>query len=200
MALPARGMEAISRQLAWGVPIRLTTRVQDLDSLGSRAVVVATEGPEATRLTRSAPPGAWRSMQGFYFAADQAPVKEPIVVLDGEGRGPVNHFCVVSEVAESYAPAGASLLSASVIGHATEKQVREHMEVWFGAQVKRWAHLRTYDIAYAQPGQSHVEKLERPVRVRKGLYVCGDHVETASLNGAIHAGKRAAEAVIADIN
>ncbi len=199
-AVPAKGMEAISRQFAWGVPLRLNTRVQDLDTLGSRAVVVATEGPEAARLTGSAPPDAWRSVQCFYFAADHAPVKEPVLVLDGEGRGPVNNFCVVSEVAESYAPAGASLPSASVIGHATEEQVRQHMEVWFGATVKRWAHLRTYDIAYAQPDQSHLEKLERPARVRKGLYVCGDYVETASLNGAIHVGKRAAEAVIADMS
>jgi hypothetical protein len=199
-AVPAKGMEAISRQLAWGIPIQLNTRVQDIEALGSRAVVVATEGPEAARLTGTAPPAQWRSVQCFYFAADHAPVKEPLIVLDGEGRGPVNNFCVVSEVSPSYAPEGASLISASVIGNVTEKEVREHMEVWFGAQVKRWLHLRTYDIRYAQPDQSHLAQLERSARVREGLYVCGDDVKTATLNGAIHAGKRAAEAVIADMS
>jgi Flavin containing amine oxidoreductase len=197
-ALPAKGMEAISRQLAWGIPIRLNTRVPDLGGLESKATVVATEGTEAARLTGTVPPTRWNSVQCFYFAADVAPMKDPIIALDGEGRGPVNNFCVVSNVAPSYAPSGASLLSASVIGHATEQQVREHMEGWFGPQVKRWLHLRTYQIAYAQPEQSTLPKLERPVRVRKGLYVCGDHIETASLNGAIHSGKRAAEAVLAD--
>jgi hypothetical protein len=197
-ALPAKGMEAIGRQLAWGVPMRLNTRVSDLASLESQAIVVATEGTEAARLMGTPPSSGWRSVQCFYFAAEVAPMNEPIVILDGEGRGPVNNFCVVSNVAPSYAPAGASLCSASVIGQATEAQVLQHMELWFGPQVKRWLHLRTYRIPHAQPDQSRLPKVERPVRVRKGLYVCGDHVETASLNGAIHSGKRAAEAVLAD--
>ena len=197
-SLPSKGMEAICRQMAWGMPIKLSTRVSEVAVLDSRAVVVATEGPETARLTGTAPPAKWNSVQCFYFAADVAPVSEPIIVLDGEGRGPVNNFCVVSNVAPSYAPSGASLLSVSVIGRATEEQVREHMQVWFGDQVKRWLHLRTYEIGYAQPDQSRLPKLERPARIRKGLYVCGDHLETASLNGAIHSGKRAAEAVLAD--
>ncbi len=198
-AIPAAGMEAISRQLGWGVPVRLNTRVENLNSLDSRAIVVATEGPEAARLLGTEGPKTWQKVQCFYFAADEAPLKEPIIVLDGEGKGPVNNFCVESAVAPSYAPAGASLLSASVVGDATEEQVREHLQVWFGAQVKRWLHLRTYDVSYAQPDQTTLLKVARPVRIRKGLYVCGDHVENASLNGAILSGKRAAEAVLSEI-
>jgi predicted NAD/FAD-dependent oxidoreductase len=34
--------------------------------------------------------------------------------------------------------------------------------------------------------------------VRPGLYVCGDHVDNASINGAMESGRRAAEAVLAD--
>jgi hypothetical protein len=199
-ALPARGMEAISRQLAWGVPIRCNTRVSDLDTLDSRAIVVAAEGPEAARLTGGPVPDKWRSVQCFYFAADHPPVDDPLILLNGERLGPVNNFCVISQVAPSYAPPGASLLSASVIGTATEQEVRDHMRLWFGAQVDRWMHLRTYDVSHAQPDQAHLPKLERPVRIRKGLYICGDHVETASLNGAIHSGKRAARAVMEDLN
>jgi protoporphyrinogen oxidase len=196
-AIPAAGMEAISKQLGWGVPVRLNTRVADLNSLDSRAVVVATEGTEAARLLGTGAPKAWRRVKCFYFAADTAPLDDPILVLDGEGTGPVNNFCVVSAVAPSYAPAGASLLSASVLGDATEEQVREQMTRWFGAQVRRWMHLRTYDISYAQPDQTHIQN--RPSRIRKGLYVCGDHMENASLNGAILSGKRAADAVMAEI-
>jgi hypothetical protein len=200
VAVPAKGMEAISRQLAWGIPIKLNTRVADLEGVDSRAIVVATEGPEAARLAGMAPPSKWRSVQCFYFAADQAPVKENMIVLDGEGRGPVNNLSVISQVAPSYAPTGAALISASVLSAATEEQVREHMQLWFGAQVKRWLHLRTYDVTYAQPDQTSLPELERPVRIRPGLYVCGDHVETASLNGAIHSGKRAAAAVLTDLS
>jgi len=36
------------------------------------------------------------------------------------------------------------------------------------------------------------------VRRRPGLYVCGDHRRTGSLNGAIAAGRAAARAVLED--
>ena len=37
--------------------------------------------------------------------------------------------------------------------------------------------------------------LRMAVRVGPGLFVCGDHRETASLQGALHSGRRAAEGV-----
>ncbi len=198
-ALPAKGMEEISKQIGWGVPVRLNTRVEDIKTLNSKTVVVAAEGPEASRLLGTPPPGEWRSVKCFYFAADHAPVEGPMIVLNGEGKGPVNNFCVVSSVARSYAPAGASLLSASVIGNATEAEVLDQMQTWFGAQVRRWLHLRTYDVTYAQPDQTSLPSAYRPPLVRKGLYVCGDHAANASLNGAIRSGQLASEAVLAGL-
>ena len=198
--IPAAGMEEISRQLGWCVPVRLETQVHELAGVESKTVVIATEGPEAARLLGVNPPSSWRSVQCFYFAADRPPVTYPILMLNGEPQGPVNNFCVESNVASTYAPPGAALLSASVLGIASEEEVRQHLELWFGPQVQRWQHLRTYDVAYAQPDQAApaLANVERPVRVRKGLYVCGDHVETASLHGAMRSGRRAAEAIIAD--
>ena len=75
---------------------------------------------------------------------------------------------------------------------------------WFGPQVASWRHLRTYVVPFAQPGQSPPTRLERPVRVDSGsgvtrLYVCGDHVEAATLDGALRSGRRAAEAVLEDM-
>jgi len=40
------------------------------------------------------------------------------------------------------------------------------------------------------------EPVERPVRLENGLFVCGDHRDTASLHGAMVSGRRAAEAVL----
>jgi hypothetical protein len=200
-AIPAAGMEAIPKQLAWGLPIQLQKRVRFLKELDSRAIVIATDGPEAARLAGLDQPKAWRSVRCFYFAADKPPLKEPILVLNGESSGPVNNFCVVSNVAPSYAPAGASLLSASVLGTASEESVREHLSVWFGPDVRRWIHLRTYDIPHAQPDQAApaLADARKPVRIRKGLYVCGDHVENASLHGALRSGRRVTDAVMEDL-
>jgi predicted NAD/FAD-dependent oxidoreductase len=39
--------------------------------------------------------------------------------------------------------------------------------------------------------------LSRPVDLGDGLYVCGDHRATATLDGALVSGRRAAEAILA---
>ena len=39
--------------------------------------------------------------------------------------------------------------------------------------------------------------LSRPVQLAQGLFVCGDHRDTATLDGALKSGRRAAEAVLA---
>ena len=80
----------------------------------------------------------------------------------------------------------------------TEAAVLEQLTSWFGAQVSAWHHLRTYRIAYALPRQAApaLAVPERDVRRGPGLYVCGDHVDNASINGAMVSGRRAAQAVI----
>jgi predicted NAD/FAD-dependent oxidoreductase len=40
---------------------------------------------------------------------------------------------------------------------------------------------------------------QRPVRLRAGLYVCGDHRDSASIDGALTSGRRVAEAVAEDL-
>ena len=129
-----------------------------------------------------------------------------MLVLDGDCAGPVNNLCVPSQVASTYAPAGAALVSASVVDEAAaaageqalEGAVRRQLEGWFGPQVRRWRHLRTYRIRHAQPEQrpGTLEPVERPVRLDDHRFVCGDHRDTASLHGALVSGRRAAEAVL----
>jgi phytoene dehydrogenase-like protein len=215
VALPAGGMGAIPEQMARRLPegtLRLGARVASVsprevrlesgETLAARVVVVATEGPEAARLTgRLAAPGS-RAATALYFAAEGAPIPEPILILNGEGRGPVNNLCFPSLVAPPYAPAGATLVSASVLETpgepgALEPAVRAQLTEWFGAEVARWRLLRTYRIPHAQPDQTPpaLEPVERPVELAGGLFVCGDHRDTASLHGALLSGRRAAEAV-----
>jgi hypothetical protein len=76
--------------------------------------------------------------------------------------------------------------------------VRAQLGRWFGGGVRRWRHLRTYHIPFAQPDQAPpaLTPWRRDVRVRPGLYVCGDHVDNASINGAMESGRRAADAVL----
>ena len=58
-----------------------------------------------------------------------------------------------------------------------------------------------YRIRHALPSQpvGVLEPWERPVKLRAGLYVCGDHRDNASINGAMVSGRRAAEALAGDL-
>jgi len=214
--LPAGGMRAIPLQLAEGLPeatLRFGTAVESAgpeevflaggERLTASAVVVATDGPEAARLTGAVEAPAPRAVTTLHYAAERSPVGEPVLVLDGDGRGPVNDLCVPSDVAPSYAPPGAALVSATVLGipplsdAAIDGAVRDQLRGWFGAQVEGWRLLRVLRIPFALPAQppAAVATAERAVRLRGGLFVCGDHRDTASIQGAMVSGRRAAAAV-----
>ncbi len=213
-ALPARGMQAIPEQLAEAIPpeaLRLNTRVESVtprevtlasgETLRADAVVVATEGPEAARLTGVGETAA-KSTVCLYWAADSPPVDHTTLMLDGTGGGPVNNIQILSNVAPSYAPEGQTLVSASVLGTpeaddaALEASARAQLRGWFGAKTERWRFLRADRVTYALPDLAHLEPPERPLALGSGLFVTGDHRRNASINGAMVAGRHAAEAVL----
>lgn len=217
-ALPAKGMQAIPEQLAAALPagcIRFNSPVTSvaggevtLDSgevIKARHIVLATCEDMAVRLLPHSGPTkapSSRPLTCVYYAADEAPGAEGILCLDGDGRGPVNHACVVSNVSRDYAPQGQHLISASVLGAPSsaelESVVREQMCAWFGPAAHHWRHLRTYQIRNAQPESRQLkvgDSVPDPV-IAPGLYRCGDYCEDVSINGALLSGDRAARAVI----
>ncbi|MEK7753284.1 MAG: FAD-dependent oxidoreductase, partial [Acidobacteriota bacterium] len=219
VAVPAKGMGAIPAQIAGRLPEGSIwrqakaasvepglVRLESGEELRARCVVVATEGPEAAHLTGAFPAPASRPATCVYYAAPEPPVADPILVLNGNNKWPVNNICVLSQVAPEYAPQGQSLVSVTVLGRNTssdaalEPAVRRQLLRWFGRGVKDWRPLAIYRIPHAQPDQVPpaipVEQL--PVRISPGLYVCGDHRDNASINGALVSGRRAAEAILAD--
>ena len=98
-----------------------------------------------------------------------------------------------------YAPAGQSLISVTVLAAQApdESRIRAELSAWFGASVAGWRHLRTYAIAHALPAQSPGELLPPAPLLPDGLFVCGDHRQHGSIEGAIVSGQRAASAVLA---
>jgi len=218
-ALPAKGMGAIPAQLAEKFPaqaVRLNAKVEALheneltlaggETLRGRAIVVAADGPSAAHLVGEVEPAS-RSVTCFYYAVEEPPVAESVLVLNGDGAGPVNNFAVISNVAPSYAPAGKHLVSVTVLGthQLTDVQlggfIIAQMKNWFGKVASTWQFLRSYRITHAQPQQfpGALEPPHRPVRIRPGVYVCGDHRDNASIHGAMASGRRAAEAVLSDL-
>jgi phytoene dehydrogenase-like protein len=213
-SLPSEGMGAIAEQLAGRIPggVRLGARVQRVfdggvelaggEPIAAREVIVATEPPEGARLTGADLPREPRSTTTLWFAAPRAPAGSRIV-LDGTGEGPVTTAAAISEVAPSYAPQGSHLVAATCVGlphegddARLERVARAQLRDWFGADVEGWRLLRMDRIPWAQHAQPPGTPAQLPVRVGPGVLVAGDGVENASIDGALRAGRRAAEAVL----
>ena len=141
----------------------------------------------------------------------------------GSDRGteafPVNNVCFPSVVSPGYAPAGKSLCSVTVLKDAMEiykgrekdldRAVRQQLGTWFPdhktAILDTWDLKKIYYIPKAQPSQF---KGPFPANVNggrnadsyrgkplpTGLVICGDHMATATLNGALESGVNAGKA------
>ena len=209
--LPSRGMHALPLQMASRLSegtIHLNNRVSTVDgtkvtlasgeSITARAVVVATDGPTASSLL-DIPIVESRKVGCVYFSADTPPTKEKYVVLDGTGNGPVLNVAVISNVAPSYAPADKHLIVAALPGVTEgdlEAMSRKQLRSWWGSQVDDWKHLRTYVINHGGPVQKPPFSPKQRVDLGNGLFVCGDHRDTGSLQGAMYSGRRCGEAVV----
>lgn len=208
--LPEKGMEEIPKQLAAGLSqgtIRTDAQVDSISSgtvtvagekIEARNIVIATEEPAARRLLGENAPANWRRVHCHYFAAESAPFDEPILMLNGAGKGPINNLCVPNRVAKSYAPDGKSLISITTLGDASREDIESQAQSWFGSQVAKWSHLKTYEIDYALPAQAPtaLTPVAKPASHRDNIFVCGDYLDTGSINGAMAAGRRAAEAIL----
>ena len=209
--LPARGMQALPEQLASHLAhntVRLNAPVASLDGttvvlstgerITSRAVVVATEGPTASKLL-DLPPVQSRTAGCVYFSADSPPNDKKYVILDGSGKGPVLNVALISNIAPSYAPPGKHLIAAALPGVITgdlEQLARKQLREWWGPQVDSWKHLRTYAISHGGPVQSAPFSPKQRVSLGNGRFVCGDHRDTGSIQGALYSGRRCGEAVV----
>lgn len=214
--VPAAGIGALPAQLAdtarrAGAGIRLGHRVVSTrrrargwhvgidgqDAVTAHSVIVATGLDPALDVPLPRP----RGLQTWWFAADRAPSDDPALRLDGRRHGPIVNSAVMTNTAPTYAPRGQHLVQATCVlgSNAPEALVRTQLSAIWDADTRPWRLLRRDDIDGALPAQDPPLRLRRPVRLADGRYVAGDHRDTASIQGALVSGQRAAEAVLADL-
>jgi phytoene dehydrogenase-like protein len=210
VAVPRFGMGQISNQLADRVGRKLITlncpvrqvegnsvELSTGEVIESDTVILSTDRSAAFGLQGKAEAAnSWNGVQCLYFSAPKAPLEGAWLALNGEGTGPVNNVVVMSNVSAEYAPKGRHLISASLVGSqpsASTSDVLAQLEGWFGGQVNRWEHLKTYNISRALPQQGAGYFSSKRHQVLNGFLVCGDYCETASIQGAMHSGRKIAE-------
>lgn len=182
------------------------------ETIAAEQLVLATDGPAAAGLLAGLPDApklaapAMRAVTQLCFAAPSAPIAAPLLVLNGSGSGRIAHLCVPSRVQPSYAPPGQELVAVTLLGDAPEADerlealVQAELSGWFGSAVGAWRPLCVDRVRAALPVQPPgvLEPAERPVGFAPGLFVCGDHRDQGSINGALRSGRRAAEALLAE--
>ena len=224
--LPAQGMGAIAHQLSGhlavapelGTPVRAVEAEAGGWTLGlpegeahAPVVVIATDPTTAGRLS-PAPAPAMKGLLTWWFAAPSAPVSHNLLLLEGRrGAGPVINTAVISNPAPSYAPAGRHLIQATALlagtpaapddapGQVppTEAVVRAQLASLYDSSTDDWELLAVHTIPNALPVMPPPLTVRKEVAFGPGRFVCGDHRDTASIQGALVSGRRTAEAILA---
>jgi len=201
---------------------RLTARhgvILATDWPASERLLASTAGPPP----KPAGAGPAVGTACVYFSAPTPPLGGlPILMLNGgltggaaASAGLVNNACCPSAVAPAYAPAGRSLISVSTVGthpelsdEALTERVRAEMGGWLAGDAcdaRAWTPLAVYRIPFSQPGQRPPTAWGRraggaadtgAARRGAGLFVAGDWVGPATLDGALASGRAATAAVV----
>ncbi|QQS02245.1 MAG: FAD-dependent oxidoreductase [Austwickia sp.] len=208
-------VEQVSRAGA-GVVVRTPSA-----SYEAAAVVLATapaalppllaglEGSPAGRPAGASGLGDLRPMHGlvtWWFATDEPPHRLAMLAVDGRrgpGRllpGPVWNAADVTAAAPTYAPAGRHLVQATTLLDrpdvpAGEADVRRHLAEIYGRDTAGWEVVARHEIRDALPAMPPPLRPRLELAISPGVFVCGDHRDTASIQGALVSGQRAADAV-----
>lgn len=223
-SVPLGGMQRIGDQLAGALPegtVRCGIRVDDVGSsvggsrrevrtaqgpIRARAVVVATDPGTAANLTGLAVPQV-RPLTTFWHATAEPPSPHGALHLDGDRRGPVVNTVVLSNAARGYSPDGRALVATTMLGlpsgdaadPTSEPGVRRQLALIYGVDTACWDLVTTHAIPHALTAMDPPLNVRRAVALGDGLFVSGDHRDSASSQGALVSGRRAADAVLAHL-
>jgi len=207
VGLPAAGMQSVGEQLAARLPtgrVHLGLRVTAVDGRSVRteagtttadAVVVATDPDTAAGLLPGLEASAPRQVTTHLHVLPASPWSAPLIVLGRPGGRLVNTV-VVSDAQPTYSPDGRALVASSTLAPTRAADVRKEIARAHGVTATELEHLTSVTVLGAQPAATPPLQHRRPVDLGEGLFVCGDHRDTPSIQGAMASGARTARAVL----
>ncbi|MGW2416077.1 FAD-dependent oxidoreductase [Streptomyces tubercidicus] len=220
--LPAGGAAAVPELLAAALPpgtVCTSVQVTAVSTTGvstaehghvpCRAVLVATGAREAAELLPGLRVPAFHPVTVLHHTAAVASgsrgaaARDTALILPTDG--PVAYTYAAGAIDPSRTPPGRTLITTAVLGAAAalplsvlDRTVRHRLDRIYGGHTEDRQLLTAHHHPYAVPAMPAPYDPERTVRVLAGLYVCGDHRDTSTLQGALNSGRRAARAVLQD--
>ncbi len=220
--VPRNGMQAIPDQLTGRLnsqTIRLNSEVTGVDfalgratgvwlkdgqRLGCDQLVLACSQPVAQRLLqKTIEPGLGVSV--LYFATDHSLYPDKLIVLPAGRARTVRHFVQLTNAAPEYAPEGRHLISATVLkpslSAADLARARDEIvEVFPKAADSGLQLIKLIEIPYAVPRQPPGRRYDRDVaKPFPNVWLSGDQVTHASIQGAMRSGLTAAQDILNDL-
>lgn len=215
LCLPEGGAEMLPELLARALPpgtvhtgVRVTSvstsavTTAEHGEIRCRAVLLATDARAAAELLPGLRIPDFHPLTVLHHTTDEPPTTDASLLLDADRGGPVAHTAVMSRVDPARAPAGRTLITSTVLGPPPpelDTAVRMHLSRLYGTSTARWETLAVHHTPEAVPAMRPPHDLRRPVRLLAGLYVCGDHRDTSTVQGALHSAHRAATAILTDL-
>ena len=206
-AVPAKGIAEIpislKENLLNNTRFKFNTKVKSASS----GKVILTDGTEmkCDAAIWTCPPIEakadmdWRGCSTYYFYADTNVLNDRIIGLAPSAKY-VNSFHYVTDLVAR--EDGKHILSATVIGKTVVPVDEVINDLEINCKITGLSHIKTCNITHALPSLDFVqyEPNVQSVRVMPGVYRTGDALSNGSLNGAMEAGRVAAEAVLSDLN
>ncbi|MEU9240503.1 NAD(P)/FAD-dependent oxidoreductase [Streptomyces sp. NPDC048385] len=217
LCVPEGGAEVLPDLLARALPpgtVHTGVRVTSVSTtsvttaehgvIRCRAVLLATDARAAAELLPGLRVPDFHRVTVVHHTTDEPATLTTgtSLLLDADRGGPVSHTSVVSNIDPSRAPQGRALISSTLLGKPpsdVDTAVRMHLARLYGTSTRRWETLAVHHTPEAVPAMRPPHDLRRPVRLLAGLYVCGDHRDTSTVQGALHSAHRATAAILADI-
>lgn len=195
--LPALGAGELAHALARRVErIHLNSRIDSLNQVKADAVIVATDLTTAAQLLDIPNVPKLAASTTWYHEVPLEMTQSNRLLIDGQARGPVINSIAISNMVPTYAPLGKTLLSSTTIEFASESEVRRHLATLWGTSTSDWSLIAKYEIPKSLPIFGVGAQGVQSAKIAENLYVAGDYRTAPSQNGALLAGRLAAQELL----
>jgi hypothetical protein len=157
----------------------------------------------ASTLAPSVQARSWHGTRCLYFATGKSPLSEALIVLNASGEGSVSNIAIPSDVAPGYAPANQSLVCVSLRPGTEDspESVASEVRSILNQPSLELDFLKTCHIPRSLPRQDPGDNPwgTASPRLKEGVWICGDHRFSSSIEGAMRSGRETAEALLGNV-